>query len=262
MPITSSQLAIQKTLQEALADAQVKNRAFSLRAFARRLGVSPSSLSEILNGKRRVSKRLATRLTERLCLAPAERDALLSLFPEKTGTGGAEEVGKDYTLLSADRFHAISDWYHFAILSLAETKDFRAEADWIAQRLNIRVGEAQSALDRLLRLGLLAQNAKGKIVPTGAHFSTTDDIQNLALRRAHLKNLDLAHVALEEDPVELRDFTAVTMAIDPSRLPIAKRMVREFQDRLSAVLETGERTEVYKICVQLFPLTKEKGRVA
>lgn len=256
--ITSPQLAIQKTLQEALLEAQARNRAFSLRSFAKKLGVGPSSLSEILNGKRRVSRKLAERMTEKLCLPPHERAALLELFPEKSGPDQENGAGKDYTRLSADQFHAISDWYHFAILSLAETVDFSSHPEWIAQRLGIRRFEAEMALERLQRLGLLRVTEQGEVVPTRGGFTSSDDIQDLALRRAHSRNLTLAEQSLEKDHVTLRDFTAVTMAIDPERLPVAKQMIREFQDKLSAFLESGSKTEVYKVSMQLFPLTQRK----
>lgn len=254
----SPQIAIQQTLQEALTSAKTRNPSFSLRAFAQRLGVSPSSLSEILNGKRRVSRKLAERVTDRLCLPPAEREALLNLFVAENQSGETAGASKVYTQLSADQFHIVSEWYHFAIVSLAETQGFRGRAGWIARRLGIKLSEAQTALERLTRLGLLEQDARGELVPTGKQFSSPDDIQNLALRRAHTKNLELAQASLENDPVAHRDFTAVTMAVDARRLPIAKQMIREFQDRLSAFLEAGEKNEVYKISVQLFPLTQRK----
>ena len=78
-----AQLALQKRLNEAFSETQLKNPAFSLRAFARKLDLSPSALSEILKGKRRVSKKLAQRVVTNLCLAQSEAQSLLELFPEK-----------------------------------------------------------------------------------------------------------------------------------------------------------------------------------
>lgn len=253
----SSQLALQQTLQTALTDAQTRNPAYSLRSFASKLGLSPSSLSEILNGKRRVSRKIALRVTERLCLPPEQKDALLGLFPQQ-GTGELPEASKVYTLLSADQFHIVSEWQHFAILSLAETKGFKGRASWIAERLGIKQSEAQTALDRLLRMGLLAVGKRGDVVSTGNEFTSSDDVTSSAVKRAHVKNLELAASSLDRDAVTARDFSAVTMAIDPAHLPVAKKMIREFQDRLSLFLETGNRTEVYKVCMQLFPLTQSK----
>ena len=49
----------------------------------------------------------------------------------------------------------------------------------------------------------------------------------------------------------------VTMAIDAKKIPQAKKLIREFQRQISAVLETGTKTEVYKLCVHMLPLSKE-----
>src|SRR5579885_2259362 len=126
------QLALQRKLNEALTNARLRNRAYSLRAFARKLEISPAALSEILNGKRNVSKRLAERLVNNLVLPPNESKAILDLFPEPGEGRRALPVGDRLGVngqgdLSNDQFHVISEWYHFAILSLAETTDFRPD---------------------------------------------------------------------------------------------------------------------------------------
>ncbi len=257
-PVTA-QLAIQKKLNEALIEAQLRNPAFSLRAFSRKLSVSPSALSEILNGKRRVSKKLAERLLKNLCLSPKETQGIVDLFVDKHPENDPEsKYQSPYIELSTDQFHVISEWYHFGILSLAETVDFKGDAKWIAERLGIRAQDAQAALDRLERLKLLEKNPKGKLVPTGNGYSTSDEVRDMGLRKAHGQNLEMARRSLEEDPIEQRDFTATTMAIDPSKLPVAKKMIREFQDRLCAYLESGVKRDVYKLCIQVFPLTSRK----
>jgi hypothetical protein len=52
----------------------------------------------------------------------------------------------------------------------------------------------------------------------------------------------------------------MTMAIDPRKLPLAKTLIREFRFRLAELLETGNRTEVYNLNVQLVPVTKKERK--
>jgi hypothetical protein len=47
----------------------------------------------------------------------------------------------------------------------------------------------------------------------------------------------------------------MTMAIDPSKLPHARKRILEFMEALSDELELGDRTQVYQLGIQLFPLT-------
>src|SRR3954470_2795889 len=103
------QLALQRKLNESLTSARLRNRAYSLRAFARKLEISPAALSEILNGKRNVSKRLAERLVNNLVLPPIEGKAILDLFPEP-GEGRRSLITNSERLvqneLTNDQFHA------------------------------------------------------------------------------------------------------------------------------------------------------------
>jgi uncharacterized protein (TIGR02147 family) len=254
------QLAFQKLLSKQLTEARLKNPSYSLRAFAKKAGLTPSALSEILNGKRRVSRELAQKVVHKLCVEPARAAELIRSFPDKLrrkGDGAAAPT-REFTQLNMDHFRIISDWYHFAILSLSETDDYRHDPRWIGERLNIKSTDAAAALGRLERLGMLELDDQGKPVRGAPQYITSDDIADLSLRKVHGQNLELARASLEEDAVAERDFTAMTMAIDPDRLPEAKKMIREFRDRLCAFLESGRKKEVHKLCIQMIPLTKPR----
>lgn len=255
----TEQLALQNQLRDHFTEAQRKNSGFSLRAFAQRLKISPSSLSEILNGKRKVSQQLAAKILQNLGCDPREQNQILSLFGNLSKKDlGFTDKTKDALKLSADQFHVIGDWFHFAILSLSETRGFRAEPLWIAKRLGIQVPIAESALERLHRLGLIQWNRGKKTLRlTHTKFSSSDEITDQAIRRSHQGDLEISLKALAEIPLERRDFTSMTMAIDAGKLPQAKKLIREFQSQMSAFLETGAKTEVYKLCVHFLPLSRE-----
>src|SRR5271156_6091657 len=77
------QIAVQKVLREKLAEIQCGNPRYSLRSYARKVGVHVGALTYIMNGKRNVSRDLAERIAARLLLDPQQRAELLGLFPEK-----------------------------------------------------------------------------------------------------------------------------------------------------------------------------------
>ena len=62
----NNQTSCRVILQQTLFSKQQKNRRYSLRAFARDLKISPSFLSEVLNGKYGISKQLAGQIADRL----------------------------------------------------------------------------------------------------------------------------------------------------------------------------------------------------
>ncbi len=237
-----------------------RNESYSLRAFARFLRVPSGPLSEIMAKKRTLSVPLGKKICDRLGYNPAEQQKFLGLVQKhRRGRVAAPEPDAPedpaaYRQLELDKFALMSDWYHFALLSLMETKDFSHDEKWIAARLGISTVEARGALECLSRLGMV-QNIQGKWIGTG-EWSTPHNVPSLAGRRFEKQGLQKASEALEHVPVEQRDITSITMAIDPAKLPQAKELIRRFRREMAQFLEQGERKEVYKLNVQLFPLSK------
>jgi uncharacterized protein (TIGR02147 family) len=213
---------------------------------------------------------MAQRILDKLPIPPEEVQAALQILDElgplsrRPGSLGASRSDgltsyREFVQLNMDQFRLISDWHHYAILSLVETKTFREDSDWIAKRLGIDAARAQSSLDGLLRLGLLIRTRGGKLKHGGKQITTTIDIPNASLRRAHYQNLDLARRSLDSDPVTERGFSSITVATTPRKLEEAKRRIREFRRNLTTYLEADEKTEVYQINFQMFPLTTTTG---
>jgi DNA-binding transcriptional regulator YdaS (Cro superfamily) len=71
----------QRVLLSELKIRKARNPSYSLRAFARFLGMSPGHLSQLIRGRKSLSRRQATNITARLDLCPEERrDFLLASF--------------------------------------------------------------------------------------------------------------------------------------------------------------------------------------
>jgi uncharacterized protein (TIGR02147 family) len=261
----NEQGAIQALLREKYLEGQSKNPRYSLRAFSRKAGVHFAALSAILNGKRNVSKKLAARIAERLALDPQQRAELLGLFPEpksavrkRVGEGlstNGTPLGSRYLELNSRQFKIASEWEHFAVLSLLQCHDFQSSTEWISRRLGITEARAKQVIDRLLELELLQRDSTGRLTRSEQNFRTSDDVASLSLKKSHEQTLELARESLFRDSVEKRDFTAVTVAVNPKNLSTAKELIRKFQDELCDQLEAGRCTEVYRLSVQLFPLT-------
>lgn len=254
------QIAIQNLLQKKLAEIQHSNPRYSLRAYAAKVGVHVGALTYIMNGKRNVSRKLAERIALRLLLDPQQRSELLDLFPEKTkyrkASNSQEPAQPRYLELNASQFKIAAEWEHFAIMSLAQCDDFDSSVDWISKRLGITPARTTQAVERLLKLGLFEMDGSGKLSRTKQSYRTSDDVAEISLKRHHEQSLELAKDSLYRDNVASRDFTSITMAIDPKKLSMAKERIRKFEDELSDLLESGHRTEVYRLSMQLFPLSK------
>lgn len=240
-------------LQQQFTDRCRRNPRFSLRAFARMLGTEPTSISQILAGKRKVSKKTITRICDRLSATPDLRSQFL---PAKT----AEAAEPDFRQLTADAFAVMADWHHYAILELTYVKGFQSHPRWIANKLSISQAEASIAVDRLLRLELLAQE-KGRLVKTDAFLTNfKDGFTAPALKELQRQILQKGMEAIEFTKAEEKDITSMTMAVDLKQLPEARQKIKKFRRELSAFLEKGERELVYHLGIQLYPVSnKEKS---
>ncbi|HEX7676473.1 MAG TPA: DUF4423 domain-containing protein, partial [Bdellovibrio sp.] len=126
---------------------------------------------------------------------------------------------------------------------------------WISSRLGISVVEAREALTRLIRLGVLedSRNLKRKARP----LNVTSDRPSRAIQSYHHKILNLAIEKLPVVPLHKRDYSAMTFLADAEKIPSARKMVEEFQDRLVDYLQTPNAKEVFVLACQIFSLEKD-----
>jgi len=221
------------------------------------LEISPAQLSQIISGKRPITLATAKKIVKSLKLSPIESEKFLDAVTPDFLSKQKERLSDDKRkILKEDEFRLICDWEHFAILSLSEIKNNSSNARWIAKRLNIPIDTAANARDRLLRLGLI-EIKDSQFKQTSLPITTTNDIKSESIQRSHYQNLVLAQEKLESIEVSEREFTTVTMATNPKKLNEAKILIREFKRKLVDFLEDCEKTDVYTLAIQLFPLTKK-----
>lgn len=246
----SGQKELREFLQDALTQGRLRNPSYSLRALATKAGLSPSALSEILNGKRKVTTERATKILNKMGVSPEKSEFILKSM---TSLGGSKPHQQQ---LSIDQFYLVADWYHFAILSLAETENFISSPEWISRRLNIPIPITVRALERLERLGALTRNSKNDWITTGIQLTTPDEIAHRGLKQQHAEILELCKNALDQYSIQERDFLGVTMTLNPKDLPQAKKMLRDFVAKFCDKFEKGSKKEVFRLNLQLIPLTK------
>jgi uncharacterized protein (TIGR02147 family) len=253
-------------LQRALANRCSRNPRYSTRAFARALGVDHAALSRFLSGERVPSYKVALKILKNLDLSPSEEQEFLSSIAQirKQTLQRVSPVFKkmpsvpETKELSLELFRVISDWYHYAILELTFVNGFKSDPKWIAKELGISVAETKMALDRLLQLELLENDENGSLRKSLGHITTADKhITNSALKLHQKQILQRAIESLENEPIETRSMTSMTMAINPEKLPVARQMIEEFTQNLCQFLEADKRKQVYELGICLYPVQKK-----
>jgi transcriptional regulator with XRE-family HTH domain len=237
-------------LQKQFTERCRRNSRYSLRAFAKALDMDPSTLSQILSGKRNVSKNIIKIICDRLSASPKE----MSIFGLSSLQG---DTDPDYFQVNMDTFSVISDWYHYAILELTFTSGFKSDAKWIAKKLSITVEEAKAAVERLKRLGLLLEE-NGSLIKSTRFLTNKAEVNTSAAHQQLQRQIvEKALVAIDEVSAEEKDVSSMTIAIDLSNLEKARELIRRFRREMCSLLEDGEQTQVYHLGIQLYPVSKK-----
>ncbi len=262
-------------LRDKLEERIRNNARYSLRSFARDIGVAAPNLSLILRNKKGLSIASASRVAMRLGLSDDDTSLFCDIVALKHARSKSvrrilelrlarHETASDTSQsdlksrqLTLDAFRVISDWYHYALLELSLTKNFRSEPGWIAKKLGISIHEVNSAIERLQKLDLLLVK-NGVLVKKNTRVLTTDGVPSEAIRKFTRQVLSKAIDALTEQKIEERDFTTMTFAGNPKKLKEAAALVRRCRDQVVAKLEEGEATDVLSFSTQIFRLSHNK----
>lgn len=244
-------------IREGLSLRQRGNPGYSLRAYSRDLGVHPATLSQVINGKRPLPFKNSKKVADTLKLGPKERTLFFESFHQsKTAIDKIKIDPSDARfMLDESYYRVIAEWEHYATLSLMDTKGFVLSEAELTGRLGITETRAQVVIENLVLSGLLQKSKAGAYSLCHKTVRTTEDVSSQALRASHLENLEIGKRKLEEVSVELRDFSAMTLAIDPRKIFEAKTIIREFRQKMAALLRDGKKTEVFQLTIQFYPLT-------
>ncbi len=253
---------ISEFLQEELNNRKTFNSAYSLRAFARDLKVSPSTLSEIISGKKGISKVAAEKMANVLKLGNEEKKCFLMLVDSaaKRTTSTSKKAlqflkdTREQKELTLEVFELISKWHHFTILEALKNTYFRRNTDELCEALNISDAEFTTALLHLQKLQLIDKD----LAPTQYRVITPQDLPSSAIRMHHKSILRKAEIALEQQSVEEREFQISHLIFSKQNIPQIKEKIRRFQEELIREfgIEEDKEQSVYCLSTQFFNLTK------
>ncbi|MBI3295168.1 MAG: TIGR02147 family protein [Deltaproteobacteria bacterium] len=241
-------------LHAELENRKTENPAYSLRAFARHLGLSPTSLSQVINGKRKLTVLSAERIAASLGLSPRDQDLFIQSTFKKHLENSTSDSERERPL-DVDSFRAIADWYHYAILTLVKLNGRRIYPEYLADRLGINRLEAKQALERLQRLRLIERRGN-TYIKTTAPLVVLSQNGEACLRIHHNQVLRRASQAVDNLPYEMRESVSTTLAFDPEYLDDAKEIIEDCRQRLLKLAGGSKPKRVFALSMHLFPLDR------
>lgn len=256
-------------LQEEFSRRQLFNKTYSLRAFARDLGLHPARLSLILRKKEGISLKVAEGIAKRCHFDSKRTEEFCTLVGAEHTRGKKQKLeylekieklkktSQVFTELSLEYFKVIADWYHFAILELTYLKDFKSDVSWISQKLGLESREVEAAVERLEKLGLLSIK-KGKFIDTFKFLSAGNDTPSSALKKFNSQLMRMAIDALYEQDVLEREISSNIFSINKNDIPLFKDRMRTFREDMEILAsKASEKDAVYCLGMQFFNVEKK-----
>lgn len=259
-------------IKEEFSKRATRNGSYSLRAFARDLGVSPASLSCFLNQKKGISEKKATDIAGRLDLNLSKKEQfILSVCSQHSRSPARRQESLKKIVLSTarskhqkkietDAFSKVNNWYCLAILELLELDYCIHSSHWFAKQLGLTASVVNRALKNMIQAGLIEYRGK-KYVALSVESTTDEGIPSDDIKKYHSQVMKLAENSLQNDNVKEREFMSMILAFPDQEIQEAKKMIRDFQQAFADRFyhqTKKKKNSVYQLSMQLYRLNKKK----
>jgi len=245
---------------------------FTWRDFAKLAGYSsPVFLKLVCDGKANLSEVGLERVANAMGLVGADLQyfrALVNFNQEKDSAKKKElfkelrAIAKDneMTLVGEDQYDYYESWVNPVLRELVPQVPEATPAqmaDMLA--FDTQAAEVKKALKLLQKVGLLNKDAEGKFEQSSKAITTGNiEVASLSVREMHRQMGELAVRSLDEVPVNERDISGLTLGVSEDAYYRITKEIEDFRRRVaSIVMQDTVEDRVYRLNVQLFPLTKK-----
>lgn len=256
--------------------AERKDRSgFTWRDFAKASGYSsPVFLKLVCDGKANLSDVGIERVAAAMGLVGLDLQyfRLLVAFDHEKDTASKKRVYAEmrklakensFALVGEDQYDYFDNWVNPVLREVAPMLPGATPAK-LSEKLLFDVDTAQvkKSLNVLQKTSLLQKDDQGNFIQGNKAISSGClETASLAIRNMHHQMGELAVKSLDEVPTEERDISGMTVGISEAAFEKISKEIADFRRRISAiVLEDSAEDRVYRLNVQLFPLTKKLAK--
>jgi uncharacterized protein (TIGR02147 family) len=242
-----------------------KNPRFSLRAFAKNIGIPHSVLFAILSKKANPSLEKIFEIAAKLRLKDDERKRFILLYQRDNSTSPEMKRYFDKELrqlsklktkktLELRQLEALSEWYDLVMAQMCSGAGTTAEE--ISKRLQISLSQVKSSLDKLLKSGLVTSDGSiYKKSEKSFYFESHE--ANQILRRIHRTALESAIESLEKQSNNEKYIGTEIFNFNPSLLPQVRQLINDTFDKVVDLSDgVDQKQDVYCLGIQIFRAAK------
>lgn len=256
--------------------AERKDRSgFTWRDFAKDAGYSsPVFLKLVCDGKSNLSEVGVERVASAMGLVGVDLQyfRLLVAFDQEKDSASKKrayaemrKLAKENSmaLVGEDQYDYYDSWINPVLREIAPMLPGATPAKMAEKfAFDVETAQVKKSLNLLQKTSLLKKDEQGNFVQGNKSITTGNlETASLAIRDMHRQMGELAVQSLDAVPVEERDISGMTIGISEAAFAKISKEIADFRRRISAiVMEDSAEDRVYRLNVQLFPLTKDLGK--
>ncbi len=263
-------------LKDELSRRVLRNSSYTLRSFARDLGMPISKLSEMLNGRQGLSRAYAKAIVEKLKLpALKEKLFLASVDVHLSRTPATRQ--KSLMVLNSIKFDSSVvpldaetsqklTPFHFAVKCFLEIDNSAEQEKNISQRFGFSPQQTEiflkdlELLQQIKKVGVIWKiNAPDTRDVIGKE-STAEIRRKVLNYRKACYDLILHEIEFGEPEPARRLLSDIVLTVPSSKLPHLKEMLQQMKSNLMSYCEGHPETDdVYLFSTVFFPFSKKRS---
>lgn len=251
-------------IKDRLSNLKTERPHFSIRNECMRLRkVSPTLVSLMVQGKRKVTLDRVDELAQLLKLSPSEKQAFKNLVESEIPAAKHSKVVKEKSILKEiKKRNEVSDsilnnFLNIYVKDAFQIKELQEHPELIYKKLAFLADEKsiRKSIHFLLREGYLRKTLDNRIVLDQPLSVKEPKESHLLVRKFHKKALKLATVGLDLVPTEKRLANTFIVPLDQTTYFEMLDMIRTFTDNLKQFCETRaiEGENLYQLTLHLTP---------
>lgn len=244
---------------------------FTWRDFAKAAGYSsPVFLKLVCDGKANLSEAGIERVASAMGLVGVDLQYFRQLvaFNQEKSSSTKNKIYAEmrslanenaFALVGEDQYDYYGSWLNPVLREMAPRLNGATPAQMAGELVfDSDTAKVKSSLKLLEKNGFLEKDEQGHYTQTKRSITTGNiDVTSLAIREMHRQMGELGVQSLDQVPVKERDVSGLTIGISEEAYEKIIKEIAEFRRRVSSiVLEDSGEERVYRLNVQLFPLTK------
>jgi uncharacterized protein (TIGR02147 family) len=258
-----------KSFREILAadfsERKQRRPSYSVRSYARDLGMNASTLAGAMQGRYGISLATAKQVAERLQLDKKQTQFFIDLvesqhsrasFQKKEATHRLKKHSPTVELenLSPEESDLTIKWFFFAVLEYLTVHRKVESRKQIADALRLSEIDVERAIDLLLKQKLVKRTGSG-YERIKKHTMVQSKVPSTLIREFHKQVLDLAKQAIDEQPIANRKYINTVLSFDSAKTAEARSWLETANEEFVSKFSTSPTSDkVYLFGFHLFQL--------